>query len=117
MAIAFIHRVEPTVSSLVSSAEDGQLGNDPSVNYGVLSSKDEHVLDELQSETLMPFGYSRDKRLFFHLVTTSTAISYVFLSTTVTKTVNLLNPFFGGGQLACLPEGYAVCPLSGTFFG
>ena len=83
----------------------GQRTDDRTFNrQQIISSKDE---DELTS----PTKYSRGKRLFFHFVTTTTVISYSFLSTTVTKTVNLLNTIFNpGAYLICRPDGYAVCP-------
>ncbi|KZS14719.1 Uncharacterized protein APZ42_020086 [Daphnia magna] len=110
-----VQSVEPTVLSPVDPTAV-KPGNDAIVNQGIVSSKDEDTLEELSNVTLKPVGYLRDKRFFFHLVTTTTAISYTFLSTTVTKTVNLLNPFFGTGQLVCLPQGYAVCPFTQPFF-
>ncbi|XP_057368642.1 uncharacterized protein LOC130689719 [Daphnia carinata] len=99
------------------TAENGPFANDPAVNHGIVSSKDEGVVDESSNVTLTPVGRIRDKRFFFHLVTTTTAISYTFLSTTVTKTVNLLSqidPLMG--QLVCVPQGYSVCPYIGTVF-
>ncbi|XP_032783032.1 uncharacterized protein LOC116920955 [Daphnia magna] len=112
-----VQRVEQTVlTSQDPTAGNGPLANDAAANHGVVSSKDEDTLDELSNVvTLKPVGYLRDKRFFFHLVTTTTAISYTFLSTTVTKTVNLLSPMPAPiGQLVCLPQGYAVCPYLGT---
>jgi hypothetical protein len=78
-----------------------------------VSSKDE---DEVTSS---PVEYSRGKRFFFHFVTTTTVINYSFSSTTVTKTVSLLNTLaFPGASLICRPDGYAVCPYTAnSFFG
>ena len=86
----------------------GQRTDDRTFNrHQIVSSKDE---DEVTSS---PASYSREKRFFFHLVTTTTVISYSFLSTTVTKTVNLLNTIFNpGAYLICRPDGYAVCPYT-----
>nr|WBD92714.1 putative cladoceran-specific protein type 1 [Daphnia magna] len=113
-----VQPMEPNVLSwLDPSVENRQSGNNPTVNANVVSSKDDGTLDKWQSVTLKPLGhYSRGKRLYLHFVTTKTAISYTSLSTTLTKTVNLLNPFFGAGQLVCLPQGYAVCPNNATSF-
>jgi hypothetical protein len=85
----------------------GQRTDDRTFNrHQVVSSKDE---DELTS----PLKYSREKRLFFHFVTTTTVINYSFTSTTVTKTVSLLNTLaFPGAYLICRPDGYAVCPYT-----
>ncbi|KAI9559247.1 hypothetical protein GHT06_016036 [Daphnia sinensis] len=113
-----VQPVEQTVlSSRDPTGENGPFANDLTANHGVVSSKDEDTPDELSNVTLKPVGYLRGKRFFFHLVTTATAISYTFLSTTVTKTVNLLSqmdPLMG--QLICVPQGYAVCPYIGTLF-
>ena len=78
----------------------------------IISSKDE---DEVTS----PVKYSREQRLFFHFVTTTTVINYSFSSTTVTKTVSLLNTLaFPGAYLICRPDGYTVCPYTAnSFFG
>ncbi|KAI9559250.1 hypothetical protein GHT06_016039 [Daphnia sinensis] len=110
-----VQPVEPTVLSSVDPSAV-KAGNDMIFHHGIASSKDEDNLSGWPSVTLKPLGYSRGERLFFHFVTTTTAISYTFLSTTVTKTVNLLYPYFGG-QLVCLPQGYAVCPYVPPYFG
>jgi hypothetical protein len=91
----------------------GQRTDDRTFNrHQVVSSKDE---DE---GTSSPASYSRGKRFFFHFVTTTTVISYSFLSTTVTKTVSLLNTLaFPGAYLICRPDGYAVCPYTANSFG
>jgi hypothetical protein len=86
------------------------------VNPKIVSFKNEETLTD-RPEYASPAvdGSSRGKRLFSHLVTTSTLISYTFIPTTITKTVNLSNTFYyfyGGGQLICRPEGYAVCPYT-----
>lgn len=117
----FCTRVEPTVlSSPVDSMKNpSRLANDQTANHEILSSKNEGALGDL------PAGYTspaadvnwREKRLFFHLVTTSTLLNYAFISTTITKTVHLLNSLFLGGQLICRPEGYAVCPYTSQTFG
>jgi hypothetical protein len=79
--------------------------------HQIVSSKDE---DELISS---PVEYSREKRLFFHFVTTTTVINYSFISTTVTKTVSLLNTLaFPGAYLICCPDGYNVCPYTANSF-
>ncbi|XP_059351562.1 uncharacterized protein LOC132088023 [Daphnia carinata] len=110
-----IQPMEQTVLfSLDPNAANRQSGNDPTVNPSVVSSIDDGTLDESPSVTLRPLGYSRDKRFFFHLVTTKTVISYTSLSTTLTKTVNLLDPIFGAGQLICLPQSYTVCSNNTT---
>ncbi|XP_045028861.1 uncharacterized protein LOC116920962 [Daphnia magna] len=110
--------VQPVEQTVLSSprdptaAENGPFVNDPAVNHGVISSKDEDILDDFSNVTLKAVVYLREKRFFSHLVTTTTSISYALLNLTVTKTVNLLNPnpFFPPiGQLACLPQGFVVC--------
>ncbi|KAI9559249.1 hypothetical protein GHT06_016038 [Daphnia sinensis] len=109
-----VQPMEPTVLPPEDTIlENPHPRNDPAINPSVVSSKDEDVLDGLQTVTLKPLVYSRDKRFFFHLVTTKTVISYTSMSTTLTKTVSLLFPF-SGGQLVCLPQGYTVCPYLAT---
>ncbi|XP_059351561.1 uncharacterized protein LOC132088022 [Daphnia carinata] len=110
-----VQPMEPTVLSSVDPIAV-KPGDNGTFNHGIASSKEEDTLGGWPSVTSRPLGYFRGERLFFHLVTTTTAISYTFLSTTVTKTVNLLYPYFGG-QLVCLPQGYAVCPYVAQYYG
>lgn len=103
-------RVEPTV---LSTMNPSQLTKDQTVNHEIVSSKDDE-------EALPQHGgqHLRDKRLFFHFVTTTTVIDYSFSSTIITKTVSLINTLFNAGALLiCRPDGYTVCPYTSDFFG
>jgi hypothetical protein len=111
-------RVDP----ITTGKNSGHLTNDQMVNPEIVSSQNEETLsDKLEYTSPAVDGSSRGKRLFFpffHLVTTSTLISYTFIPTTITKTVNFSNTFYyfyGGGQLIYRPEGYAVCPYTSQF--
>jgi hypothetical protein len=88
---------------------------DQTVNHEIMSSKNEENLSGMPSEH---GGNLRDKRFFFHFVTTTTLINYSFYSTIITKTVSLINTVFNpGALLICRPDGYAVCPYTSDFFG
>lgn len=104
---------------ITTGKNSGHLINDQMVNPEIVSSNNEVTLTNRYTSPAVD-GSSRGKRLFFHLVTTSTLISYTFIPTTITKTVNFSNTFYyfyGGGQLICRPEGYAVCPYTSQFLG
>jgi hypothetical protein len=79
-------------------------------NAGLLSSKDE-VLSGDTSKTDLTTNL-REKRLFFNLannlaIMASPAVtSYVFVPTTILKTVSL---GAGASSVLCLPAGYAKC--------
>lgn len=106
----FRSRVEPTViSALNLLTGNAEL---PLIS----SSKDEDLLNEKQNSQEMPLSkQSRMKRLFFHLVTTTTVVNYTFFSATITKTVNLLSVVGQGpGYLICRLEGFLVCSSSST---
>ncbi|KAK4010349.1 uncharacterized protein LOC116920973 [Daphnia magna] len=106
----YVQPVEPTVIlALNLLTENAEL---PLIS----SSKDEDLLNEKQSSQEMPLSkQSRMKRLFFHLVTTTTVVSYTFFSATSTKTVNLLSVVGQGpGYLICRPEGFSVCSSTST---
>nr|WBD92706.1 putative cladoceran-specific protein type 1 [Daphnia magna] len=106
----YVQPVEPTViSALNLLTGNAEL---PLIS----SSKDEDLLNEKQNSQEMPLSkQSRMKRLFFHLVTTTTVVSYTFFSATITKTVNLLSVVEQGpGYLICRLEGFLVCSSSST---
>jgi hypothetical protein len=107
------------VDPITTGKNSGHLINDQMVNPEIVSFKNEETLTDRYASPAVD-GSSRRKRLFSHLVTISTLISYTFIPTTITKTVNLLNTFYyfyGGGQLIFCPEGYAVCPYTSQFLG
>jgi hypothetical protein len=108
----FLYRVNPTAlpSSYVVTARET---HEQTELDSLLSSKEEVPLDDVSkanSETKL-----RDKRLFFNLgglgglgnlaMMASPVTSYVFVPTTILKTVNL---GISTGLL-CLPAGYAQC--------
>ena len=59
------------------------------------------------SKEMSPDTQVRGKRLFFgnYFVVSSTLTSYLFVNSTVTKTVTL----GGAASISCLPVGYALC--------
>ena len=76
-----------------------------SVDQSLISSMDEPVA----KETYHSIPYARGLKFF--LVYT-TMISYSFVSTTITKAVNLVTTpaaAGGAGALLCKPAGYVVC--------
>ena len=88
--------------------EKRQVHQTPSWNQGgaVASSKDED--DDSQSRFLMPTS-SNNKQRFLYLnsgyVASTTLTSYSFLSTTLTRTVDVGIDV----GLNCVPTGYVVC--------
>lgn len=81
--------------------------------YGEIFSS----LDEIPiSETSNPDASFREKRFFLNGITLKTVVSYSFVSTTITKAVNIAAaPAAGGtgpapaGPLLCKPAGYVIC--------
>ncbi|XP_046459120.1 uncharacterized protein LOC124205689 isoform X2 [Daphnia pulex] len=116
-----VQPVEPTeLTSLDLSNEHHQWAKNQTLNHGLVSSMNEDLNADATAESLVstPAVRSRGQRFFVHLVTTTTVTSYSFLSTTVTKTVSLLNTLLNpGGGLICLPYGYSVCPYTSLFPG
>lgn len=89
--------IDESVESLRSSKDDG--------NFGEMAA---NVVDTKRAQNL------REKRFFFNQnLATTTVTTYFFVSTTVTKTVNLgtpaAMPAAGTGSALCLPAGYVVC--------
>ncbi len=74
-------------------------------------------LDEVPiSETSDPNASFREKRFFLNGITLKTVVSYSFVSTTITKAVNIAAAPAAGtggavaaGPLLCKPAGYVVC--------
>jgi hypothetical protein len=119
--LLIFYRVEPTkLTSLDVSNENDQWMKKQTLNHELFSSTNEDLnADAVASSSVAtPAVQSRGQRFFIHLVTTATVTSYSFLSTTVTKTVSLLNTMFnpGGGGLICRPNGYSVCANNTSLF-
>jgi hypothetical protein len=98
-------------------------------SLSLLSSSKEDTVDEISIENLR----DRPKRFFINknqFVVSSTATTFAFVNSTVTVTVNLLDPAqLAAGPppcvpapgaitgpkvacVACLPTGYIVCPAA-----
>ena len=104
MAVIHINRLTPSdlpFSDL--SREKRQLSTD----HGLMSSLDESNMEEINNESN---PNSRGKRFFFPY-TYTTITSYSFVSTTITKAVNLASSpaAAGAGALLCRPAGYVIC--------
>lgn len=100
------NRVIPTELPLVKR-ENHQLETSEVSHQEILSSIDDGPQDQV-AKSVSP-EYLRNKRFYFnYFVTSTTLTTYSFVSTTVTKTINLLlaaNP----NLLQCRPSGFVVC--------
>ena len=105
----FITRVTTTeLPSFPLERQFHQLpANEMTGNQNIISSKDE---PNGMHESFPEEENSRSKRFLYFLryVSTATSISYSFVSTTITKAVNLISSF-GISQLICMPQGYVLC--------
>ena len=107
-----VNRVLPTGLPPVDLIREKRETDQPT-DYNIISSLDEVPLGlQSQLETV-----SRRKR-WFRPVLLQTVTSYTFVSTTVTKSVNLASVAAAGGTggggaaagpLLCRPAGYVIC--------
>ena len=106
-----VNRVLPTGLPPVNLIREKRETDQPT-DYNIISSLDEVPLGlQSQLETV-----SRGKR-WFRPVLLQTVTSYTFVSTTVTKSVNLASVAAAGGTggaaaagpLLCRPAGYVIC--------
>ncbi len=108
-------------TALPTSNDRLDLDLDPHSSSILSSSKDDINPPEISTED---YHNSREKRFFFinrnQFVVTSVTTTFVFVNSTITATVGLLNPppAAGPGPCAaapavcvnCLPTGFVVCP-------
>ncbi len=102
------------------SSEDFSRSKNPDL---LASSRDDVTIDQ-KGLTADEHINSREKRFFINknqFVVSTVVTTFAFVNTTVTRTVNLLNPAPAApcaptdstNPCACLPAGFVVCPPAG----